>query len=474
MPLPLPPLPLRPPTEAAAAVVEKAPLALPGNGVPTANAAAANNAAAGGAGQGKPGGAKQVAFRPPLGDITNAAKEPQKLNLPARPDATAAPRSALAALPTPSRALLRNRPKRVPLEDITNSGIIQETKVEAPLATEQLHKLPAPTTEKEQEQEEEEKKEEEKSKAEADKKADEACPRGDPLPEDVLLAEYGLREMRHMAQREADGAPRPDYMKGQPDVNGEMRAILNDWLVDVHRKFEHRKESLFLAVQVLDRYLAIAKVKRNRLQLVGATSALVAAKFEEVEPMEVPDLIYVTDKAYSKDEFVDMEGSILRALGFKLAAPTAAHFLRHLHSALRKKSLVPVEGEEPRQEDPIHPELMDSQPVKRNDSPSEQLSWFILELSLLDVRFLNRAPSSLAAASVLLSNRLLGEAEPWPMLLEQLSGYSEASLSEPCDELHRLLQAAPNSPFTGVRRRYPQVKALGLRRLPAAAAAASS
>ena len=44
-------------------------------------------------------------------------------------------------------------------------------------------------------------------------------------------------------------------MKKQLDINEKMRAILIDWLVDVHLKFKLVNETLFLSVNLIDRYL---------------------------------------------------------------------------------------------------------------------------------------------------------------------------------------------------------------------------
>lgn len=45
------------------------------------------------------------------------------------------------------------------------------------------------------------------------------------------------------------------YMKIQVDVNEKMRAILVDWLVEVHQKFKLLPETIFLTVNLIDRYL---------------------------------------------------------------------------------------------------------------------------------------------------------------------------------------------------------------------------
>lgn len=66
----------------------------------------------------------------------------------------------------------------------------------------------------------------------------------------------------------------------QKDINASMRTILVDWLIEVQENFELFHETLYLAVKLTDRYLSQKDVKREYLQLVGATSMLIAAKFE--------------------------------------------------------------------------------------------------------------------------------------------------------------------------------------------------
>lgn len=72
----------------------------------------------------------------------------------------------------------------------------------------------------------------------------------------------------------------PAYMSSQPDITAAMRTILVDWLIEVQENFELFHETLYLAVRLTDRYLAHKDIKREYLQLVGATSMLIAAKFE--------------------------------------------------------------------------------------------------------------------------------------------------------------------------------------------------
>lgn len=70
------------------------------------------------------------------------------------------------------------------------------------------------------------------------------------------------------------------YLDHQPLINSSMRTILIDWLVEVQENFELFHETLYLSVKIVDRYLERKEVKKEYLQLVGATAMLIAAKFE--------------------------------------------------------------------------------------------------------------------------------------------------------------------------------------------------
>ena len=63
---------------------------------------------------------------------------------------------------------------------------------------------------------------------------------------------------------------------------------------------------MFLTVNLIDRFLERQAVIRNKLQLVGVTAMLIACKYEEVTVPTVEDFILITDKAYTRNEVLDM------------------------------------------------------------------------------------------------------------------------------------------------------------------------
>eukprot|EP00889_Picochlorum_renovo_P001669 jgi/Picre1/28699/NNA_004099.t1 len=117
------------------------------------------------------------------------------------------------------------------------------------------------------------------------------------------------------------------YMSRQQDINEKMRSILIDWLVDVHLKFKLVPETLYLTVNLIDRFLMVKSVSRKHLQLVGVTAMLVASKYEEIWAPEVRDFVYISDRAYNRDQILNMEKIMLNSLKFNLTIPTHYHFL---------------------------------------------------------------------------------------------------------------------------------------------------
>ena len=64
-----------------------------------------------------------------------------------------------------------------------------------------------------------------------------------------------------------------------------MRGILTDWLVQVHVRFRLMPETLFLCINIIDRFLSVRVVSLAKLQLVGITCLFITAKVEEIESL---------------------------------------------------------------------------------------------------------------------------------------------------------------------------------------------
>ncbi len=60
---------------------------------------------------------------------------------------------------------------------------------------------------------------------------------------------------------------------------------------------------------------------------VGVTAMLIASKYEEIWAPEVRDFVFISDKAYTRDQILNMEKLMLNTLHFNLTLPTAYSFL---------------------------------------------------------------------------------------------------------------------------------------------------
>jgi cyclin E len=82
-----------------------------------------------------------------------------------------------------------------------------------------------------------------------------------------------------------------------------MREILIDWLTEVCEEFMLKRETLYICVNFIDRYMLLApyEIPKNELQLIGVSSMFLACKVEEVYIPRVHDFALATDGGYNKE-----------------------------------------------------------------------------------------------------------------------------------------------------------------------------
>lgn len=127
--------------------------------------------------------------------------------------------------------------------------------------------------------------------------------------------------------------PNGSYMDKQDDIDWNMRGVLVDWLVEIHGKFRLLPETLFLALNIVDRFLTIRTISLNKLQLVGLTAMFVAAKYEEVLCPGVSNFLFIADGGYDTEEILRAERYMLNILGFNLSYANPMNFLRRISKA---------------------------------------------------------------------------------------------------------------------------------------------
>ncbi|NWV61811.1 CCNB2 protein, partial [Malurus elegans] len=212
----------------------------------------------------------------------------------------------------------------------------------------------------------------------------------------AALVSWGVTWLLTPLSPQLQQSVRPHYLDGRV-TNGRMRAILVDWLVQVHSRFHLLQETLYMCVAIIDRFLQSHPVPRKKLQLVGVTALLVASKYEEILSPDVADFVYITDNAYTSNEIREMEIIILKELNFNLGRPLPIHFLRRASKA----------GEA--------------------DAKQHTLAKYLMELTLIDYDMVHHRPSEIAAAALCLSQKILGH-NKWGTKQQYYTGYAEDSL----------------------------------------------
>ncbi|KAH8146263.1 uncharacterized protein LAJ45_09705 [Morchella importuna] len=225
-----------------------------------------------------------------------------------------------------------------------------------------------------------------------------------------MVAEYGEEIFEYMRELEIKLLPNATYMDHQSEIQWSMRAILMDWLVQVHTRFNLLPETLFLCQNYVDRFLSSKVVSLGKLQLVGATALFVAAKYEEINCPSVHEIVYMVDNGYTAEEILKAERFMLSMLNFELGWPGPMSFLRRISKA------------------------------DDYDLETRTLAKYFLEITIMDERFVGSPPSFLAAGAHYLARHMLKKGE-WSPAHTFFSGYTATQL-EPL--IHTLVECCEN------------------------------
>ena len=118
----------------------------------------------------------------------------------------------------------------------------------------------------------------------------------------------------------------PDYLSFQKSINDKMRAILVDWIIEIHCHYNFITKTLFQCIFIIDAYLSKNIVDRDKFQLVGVASLLLSCKENEIIYPSLNKFIQITDNAYTVEELKNMEKKIIKSLNFDILSPTAEEF----------------------------------------------------------------------------------------------------------------------------------------------------
>lgn len=238
-----------------------------------------------------------------------------------------------------------------------------------------------------------------------------------------MVSEYVNGIFNYLHHLEVVTLPRKEDLFKHRNIR-QNRDILVNWLVKIHNKFGLLPETLYLAINIMDRFLGKELVQLDKLQLVGTSCLFIASKYEEVYSPSIKHFASETDGACTEEEIKEGEKFILKTLEFNLNYPNPMNFLRRISKA------------------------------DDYDIQSRTLAKFLLEISLVDFRFIGILPSLCAAAAMFLSRKMLGKGKWDGNLIHYSGGYTKTQLAPIChmmmdyltspivhDEFHRKYQS---------------------------------
>jgi len=100
-----------------------------------------------------------------------------------------------------------------------------------------------------------------------------------------------------------------EFIDMQPELQWYMRPYLVDFLIEIHQQFRLRPEVLYLALNIVDRYVSKRVVYKKHYQLVGCSALWIASKFEDAKD-RVPTVKELADmccSAYDVTAFLQSE-----------------------------------------------------------------------------------------------------------------------------------------------------------------------
>ena len=111
------------------------------------------------------------------------------------------------------------------------------------------------------------------------------------------------------------------------------RAALVGWLGEVAYKMNVTNYVYYMAVDLLDRCTNDFNIKTNEYQLLGACCLHLICKMEELVPLDMSDLIWVSDGAFTSSDMKRMEIKIVKS---------QSNFLRPVPASLYLKRFVQI------------------------------------------------------------------------------------------------------------------------------------
>ncbi|KYB28107.1 G1/S-specific cyclin-D2 [Tribolium castaneum] len=137
-----------------------------------------------------------------------------------------------------------------------------------------------------------------------------------------------FRVMKHLLSDEVLYTPHTNYFQNvQTDIEPFMRKVVATWMLEVCEEQMCEDQILPLAVNLMDRFLCVCPIRRQQLQLLGATCLLIASKVRSTNILPIDLLCAYTDYSVTSEMLVSWELLVLSKLKWNIAAITGFDFI---------------------------------------------------------------------------------------------------------------------------------------------------
>ncbi|CAB9501592.1 B-type cyclin [Seminavis robusta] len=153
----------------------------------------------------------------------------------------------------------------------------------------------------------------------------------DPSPSNDPEDDYVEDIFKNLRATETSILP---YMSLQPQVDRESRSALVEWLL--HYATRLSPETYFLAIDILDRFLAKRRIRESSMVVTGVAALLIAFKYEQVGYVRVRRFLRAMGlkASITSTELIQRETLILETLKYRITFPSPYSFLvRYLRVA---------------------------------------------------------------------------------------------------------------------------------------------
>ncbi|MCJ1313561.1 hypothetical protein MMC25_007240 [Agyrium rufum] len=200
----------------------------------------------------------------------------------------------------------------------------------------------------------------------------------------IARDDYQDDHLLHMERMEVETLPDVASIDIQTEIEWYMRPYLLDFLIEAHAAFGLLPESLFLTVNILDRYCSRRVVYRKHYQLVGVTALLVAAKYGDCKDRvpTIKELKRMCCELYEENTFIEMEWHVLQTLDWVIGHPTVDSFFK----IMREGSMY--------------------------DAEAEHMALYIGEIAMFHKEFVSKRSSDIARSSMSLARHILHRRQP--------------------------------------------------------------